>query len=1237
MAGHGVGSQLDDRFVLKAPLGAGAMGVVYRAYDTELERDVALKMLGARDPDELYLLKQEFRVLADLNHPNLVRLHDLVVAPEQCFFTMELVEGGVDLVRWVRGEEASPGGEPAAGGWDRMRQLLPQLLAGLEALHATGRLHRDVKPKNVLVTPEGRAVLVDFGLALPRALTTAAAPDASERAGTWMYMAPELIVRGATSTASDYYALGVTLFEALTGGVPLPGDPLAAFERKRRGPAPAPSEIVPTTPPDLDGLVVALLHPDPGARPTHAQIRQRFAWGTPHRDALPPSTLALWEAPFVGREDALEALRGAFDEVRAGRPATVRVEGPSGIGKSALVRHFIQGAEQQRGAVALAGRCYPQESVPFKALDSLIDALSHHLHRLPTTEVAALVPEQVAPLLRVFPVLGRIAEITARAEAGVIPSEPDEIRRMAFVALRDLLARLARRRPLILWIDDLQWGDADSGVLLRTLADTASAPPLLLVLSYRALEWETSAVRPALSDERGGAFGQVLALEPLSSADGRRLAAIVATTAGTTAEHLDTIVQIAEGSPFLVCELARHYATQQPGDGARGERTVTIDAPLGIGAIVRDRLQRVDERARRLLSVVAVAGGPCSRAVASRAAGVGQGVSDIVTVLRNECLLRHSGEPDEIRLETYHDRIRECLLEALDRAERRALHLALAGAFEQEPGVDPLVLVQHYHGGGDDVRAAHTAVQAAERAYAALAFEQAANLYEFALGVGVDDLERWRLLRGRADALAQGGRGGEAGGAYRAAADALSAREPASPTVHALMRCAAEQFLRSGHIAEGTVTLRSVLRAVGERYPSSPRTALLSLAGNRLALLARGLRYRLRDEAAISPKRLRRIDALWAAAEGLVWADSIRSAAFQGRYSRLALAAGEPTRVVRALCTEAVFHALIGGNVGHRRAQRALAEARTLAERLDEPRALGLATVCAGGTAYFLGHFREGHAQSVRAEEILRTRCTGVAWELTNAHIFANWSLAHMGDLPTLRGVMPDLLRRARERGDLLAYCCLAGGIPTSMPLLADGDCEAARATVDEAVEQWPTDDFQVPSYFALVSATLVDLYGGAPVAAWRRIQTAWPTVASVRLLDFRLVRIELEQLRARCALAALAGLPPSDHPELLALVDRTVSRIEREQMPWAAPLAAALAASRAAVRGERAKVRDALQRAAVGFEAADMRLWAAAARHQTGDPAGGRTMAAQGVRDVDRYAETLIPLRTLTAARSAA
>ena len=252
-----------DRFTVTRRIGQGGMGVVYEAHDRLRQMPVAVKTIESGDPTALYRFKREFRSLSNITHRNLATLYELFADATPWFFTMELVTG-VTFLEYVR-----PSG---SADYQRLSAALTELVAGLSALHSCKKLHRDVKPPNVLVEPDGRVVVLDFGLVMD--LDGGSFGTFTERDwfGTLAYMAPEQATGDILTAAADWYAVGGLLFQALTGRLPFDGDAQAILDAKLAGDGPSPRDVNPDTPEALDRLCTRLLRRDPDERPSGQEI-----------------------------------------------------------------------------------------------------------------------------------------------------------------------------------------------------------------------------------------------------------------------------------------------------------------------------------------------------------------------------------------------------------------------------------------------------------------------------------------------------------------------------------------------------------------------------------------------------------------------------------------------------------------------------------------------------------------------------------------------------------------------------------------------------------------------------------------------------------------------------------------------------------------------------------------------------------------------------------------------------
>jgi hypothetical protein len=859
------------RFRVRRFLGRGGMGAVYEAEDTTTGASVALKVLNRVEPQAVKRFKVEFRTLADTVHPRLVRLHELFVENGVWFFTMDCIDG-VTLSAHLA-KVGPPGNERRER---EVRRLLTELVDGVNAIHATGHLHRDLKPSNVLVTRQGRVVVVDFGLAAD--LTNDGTGRAPEVLGTATYMSPEKARGEPVTTASDWYAVGTILYEALTGRPPMEGDSASVMGRKRRSETPRLFAGGERWPADLAALCEGLLSTDAASRPGAAAILQ-----TPGAVTSEPRTASA-EPVFVGRTNEHGALEGALDRARGGKLVVCRVSGPPGIGKTALVRHFVRRAADEHGAVSLSGRCHEREATPFKMLEGVVDALSDAVRRLSPRDHAAM-----GPLSALF--LGGTADAASRASAGLTEAE---VRLHAVKAFRAGLAALPHAAPVIVHIDDVQWGDADGAVLLDEILEGATVP-LLVVLTHRS-----GAPSPALDALACTRFLKRAAVVELSVGGITRMdvEAIVRNLAGDRhALDIELIARDSGGSPYFAAEIVRHALEEAPRRRpGRADETPTLESTL------LSRFENLPSTAQKLLAAIAVCDGPVPlRLLEAAIAGEGDDCDRSLALLRSVSFARSARPRDVPCVEPYHDRVREVIQSALPESDRRGLHLALASAFESLSPESWEQMLFHFERAGESAKAAICARQSAERAVRAQAFEHAAAMYRRALELKSWEPEDERSLHEHlGDALANAGHNAEAADAYDRAAQGAGR----SGQVR-LQMLAASQLLSAGQVLAGFERLKSSVEYLGISIPEDDAAMFERASACMDEAMERATDLVYLSEAEADPEQLLRADACWWAVVGLQNLSHVAGPILNSLHLLEAVCAGEPTRIARAAYMQA--------------------------------------------------------------------------------------------------------------------------------------------------------------------------------------------------------------------------------------------------------------------------------------------------------------------------------------------
>ncbi len=1184
------------RFELLSRLGGGGFGTVYRAADQALHSHVALKVLSGHSARDLFLFKQEFRGLAELRHEHLIRLHELHQSSDLWFFTMELVDG-VGFDRFVR-----PGGALDA---QSLRDALRQLLRALHHLHAAGRVHRDVKPQNVLVEPHGRLVLLDFGLAVAaEAVGKGLVPG--HGAGTRRFLAPENLTGAPLGPAADLWAVGVMLIDALAGrAVPIapavPAVPTApagpdAFDPDALAPELAATLADVADVPalaDLADLAAALLAYDPASRPTAAAALASLGR---RATALGFGAAGRQTVGTLGRDAELARLQTAWAARADGRARFVLVEGRSGVGKSALVDLFAATLKSREGPApwVVRGRCHAGEAVPFKLVDGLVDELASLIATLPPAARAAARPVEVAALVHLFPVLGAAFPGVSGLSAAV--TDPREL---ATRGLRALLDHVAAERPVALVIDDLQWGDADGAAVLTALLTSpppARAPGLFLVATARpADEGPFNADQATWQDRflslvgrrRSRVAVETIKLGPLTNEAATHLALALLTADGGRADvtHADLIATASGGVPLFIRELVRWSRS-----GASHDDVPSLELMLD------RRCGALSPPALRLLSVVALAGRPVARRAAALAAEVDDEPAALAELARAH--LAHADDVGErARLTPVHDRVRQAALARLPTEVRRDLFTRLAPAAEAEGGVDPAVLAAWYRGAGDEARELACSITAGLRAADLRSLEHAATLLQRALELLPPGDPRTSTVAARLGAVhGLAGHPREGAAAYALAASHLEGDE-----ARELARLGFDLIGQSGDVERAQPLASALLAQLGVRAPRTAPGALWGWLMARRRVRRRGLSLEPRP---VDPRRRLVLDARLTA--GFLWSQThfLRSwcVLTDGLYD--ALESGDAERAASFLCVELGLAAMRAMEARSPWEDTVLAALKPLVDAFPEVRGRYETALAMNG--FLHGDFERAADFAQRAEASLATRHdAGIDVHL--ARIFGLEALYLSGRWRLLA----DRLGAVEAAYATHSSGFFAGIVDLQTGWMADliadrPDLGRARVARGSNVVYESDRTAHIGRLIALTELALYESNGRGPLARAALDETWGPLMRSGLTRIFPLVRLQVETVRLRVAMA------DGDTRAAVRAGRRLARSKTRLGAAWA-PVASAFsarspAAVEAALTDAEARLRRAWHAAARGRSALAARAPAGRrARSCTGRERGGR------------------------------
>jgi serine/threonine protein kinase len=724
-------------------LGQGGMGTVYRARHESTRQEVALKTVRVRQRELLHCFRSEMHALARLGHPGLVRILETGQSDGLPWYAMEWIQGttlhaylraawerstggpgraagsGPTLGTTVRyaaadTEDDRPGGQSAVplrplplspAALRDFLTLIARLCGVLGYLHGEGIVHRDLKPRNILVRPDETPVLLDFGLACSLGSGGRERLQVSARSeGTPGYMAPEQYLGQYVDARADLYAIGCILYKGVTGQVPFwDSDPGVMLEARVRCEPLPPGRLVQGVPPALDDLLLRLLARDPRDRLGHARAvsaalgrlgAQAGDWAGEHtpRDYL-------YRPGFVGRDSLLKSLERRVDEALAGRRRCIFLRGSSGAGKTRLFMELARRLKC-RGRNVLAGECLPLgagvshgpglRSLPLHPFRGVLRAVADACLEGGAAETERLLGPRRLVLAACEPSL---AELPHKPDTAAQDPEGSDIVRFRLMdALAETLAAFARRAPIVVLLDDLQWADELTLHFLNLFhLGTWKAFGIALVGTYRSEEDHSlaSACRDLLAD------APALDLGPLEEANLHDIIAEMLGAGEPPERFLHPLARRAQGNPFFVAELLRAAVAggmlYRDEDGRwcvrlpEGASEETLPLPESLHELIVRRLDRLSASSRRCLELAAVLGREVE-ADLLEAAGL-SGAE--LTMALQELLAAQVLEKDRNGpFQFLHDKLREVVYDQVPAERRRELHRIAAVAIETCRGAE---------------------------------------------------------------------------------------------------------------------------------------------------------------------------------------------------------------------------------------------------------------------------------------------------------------------------------------------------------------------------------------------------------------------------------------------------------------------------------------------------------------------------------------------------------------------
>jgi serine/threonine protein kinase/predicted negative regulator of RcsB-dependent stress response len=756
------------RYKLKSLIGQGGMATVYRALDTVLGREVAIKILT---PDKNanseidHLVLQEAITASGLNHPNILTIYDVGQENGQYFIAMELIEG--ETLR----EKIAKGPLEAHEAMD----IAIQVAEGLGAAHSLGIIHRDVKPENIIVRPDGYVKILDFGLAKissgslieeakGKSTLGRVGPFNSQRImqGTAGYMSPEQVRGEDVDERSDLFSLGVTIYEMLTGNIPFQAKTLAdrmlAILRLEVTP---PSHLRSCLSSEFDVFIARALAKRKEDRFQNALALVRALRLIESDTDAAISTLSLKpptsehaktiaeaaenvdqestaQHGFVGRVKEVAALEKRFQLVLNNKPQIVFITGEAGQGKSVLVSHFRNSVKEK--ASFLSGRFYENIcGLPFVTfLEALSDFWNDFLLDGKTELLGEIFGERTAEIEEA---LKKRDSIRASYMLLQMQGGAEQTIR-SFEAIRRCLKALAKHKPIIFFLDNIQWADDASLLAFAYLVKTLSNVPVMLLASIRNEDLvEGRTLKTWLQQIESRENVEILKLTPFNAQEVGMLISQLCPGIDQNQDLLNALYQETGGNPFFIKELVMLWLDNSTLRKQNGKWQFSgmdkTNLPKSIGDLIELKLKSLDKTISDVLSQAAVIGNEFGFVFLQAVTQLDEEeLTYIIETAIKLNLIDEVGQHTEDRYCFHHTIVQQVLYEGLSKRRKRQLHERVAEALQKcfASSIEKVTpqIAYHYYYAGVPEKTFEFSVRAAEQERRAGSASEQSNYLEWA-------------------------------------------------------------------------------------------------------------------------------------------------------------------------------------------------------------------------------------------------------------------------------------------------------------------------------------------------------------------------------------------------------------------------------------------------------------------------------------------------------------------------